>query len=187
MRLLILILSLTLAQISPGMDLCRDVVQPSDKIRHYKTLIESLDQTSTRWSCRSGLCLSLSQQLATALQSMGMPAERAGVSSIYPQQDPLLPKYGGFHFFVIDRCNPHTEIIIDSTYKQFFIKNIPESEIFVGTREDLIQIFTRYKKLIRLQDGGDPKYLDPAGIVETYYGFGRAELNKFNRPSRVKP
>jgi len=167
------------------------------KINLYKELIQSLIQhepysvdpmfRETEWSCTSGRCIPMSDQMQSALAGFGMPVEKAAVNAIYPQDISGLPRMGGLHFFVVDRSVPEMEIIIDPTYKQFFTNAIGEPDIFVGTRHDLIAIFGRYKDFLKPQDGSDPKDLDPAGVVETYFGFGRAETNKYGQPSRVKP
>ena len=83
------------------------------------------------------------------------------------------------HTFLLETGKGEREILIDPTYKQYLFrgKEIPEPDIFVGTRADLLALFTKYRARIQ------PKFLnadvagavDPKAFVEIHYGFGSGE------------
>lgn len=167
----------------------------SELIVKYKTMITAIVSKAsenpdpnypTRWSCDYGSCIAMSAQLLTALKTYQMPIERVEVNSLFKIFGHDLPT-GAFHFFLVDRSISGQEIIIDSTYKQFFYQNISEPDIFVGTRKELEQLFLRHRDNIKPQNADDAKRaLDPVGVVEVIYGYGRGEKTNRNEPARVQ-
>jgi hypothetical protein len=63
-------------------------------------------------------------------------------------------------------------IIVDSTYLQFFTRpptGLPP--VFVGTREQLIEIFAQYPNLMKNQAMGSPT-VNATNFVDYFWGFG---------------
>ena len=164
------------------------------QVAEYKSIISILKRKTPReanigfgekWSCDYGSCIPLSAQMFTALKTMQMTVERVEVNSLFKIGGLDLPS-GAFHFFLVDRTNPNAEIIIDPTYLQFFKGPIPEPDIFIGTRAQLEALFLKHRAYIKPQNADDARRsLDPIGVVEVFYGYGRGEQTTRKEPSRI--
>ena len=167
----------------------------SQQISKYKILISEIISKKPnnkdpgyplKWSCSYGGCITYSAQIVSALKKIQMPVERIEVNVDFKLDRPNLPRIA-YHYFVIDRSIPGSEIIIDPTYKQFFRTEISEPDIFVGTRKQLEDLFIRYKDYFKSQNAEDNnRSLDPVGTVEVIYGYGRGEKNERGESARAQ-
>src|SRR5262249_11891605 len=86
-----------------------------------------------------------------------------------------------YHWYVtVPPKGKRPEIIVDSTYLQFFrdAQELEAPEIFVGTREQLIAFFEKHRDRLDYKEGnGGTGALPPApvrmsDVVDALYGLG---------------
>lgn len=131
--------------------------RPMNELSKYKKAVQQLINGSyerERYS-KEGHCLDYGTNLLYELQMMGF--KNLQLAETTPKKLIQLNTKSGkkeqadrIHFFLVDRVsNPKTEIIIDPTYLQFFNKkelSPTTSPIFVGTKEELIQLYKKQNK-----------------------------------------
>lgn len=158
---------------------------------HTKTRIkEIMHKPANRgqiWTCNNGGCIPYSVQLKRALDEAKVDLKSVKVSHQLDLrvEDGVRP--GSFyHYFLEDRSwGPGGEVIVDPTIMQFFLGRpvgIDPSGIFVGTREELIQLVQQNRMLLKLPDSMSrisARSVDVEDFVDKVWGFGEAARYKF--------
>ncbi len=143
-------------------------------VRTIRILVDQISRRPGRWSCDIGSCIPLTLKWSEALTEWGIPGVAPTLVSQTPRGVKGAPSSVYHAFIVIPASVPGDEIIVDPTYRQYlyYAEGLPQ--IFVGTRQELVEIFTQYTSVdmdavTELDPGTD---LDPERYVEAVYGFG---------------
>jgi hypothetical protein len=141
----------------------------------------------------SGSCLNSSLRVKQFLRLFQIETQRISVK----HSDQLQLYVQGaharsmiFHYFlIITATNERPEIIIDPTYLQFLNPKPNLNPIFVGTRNDLINIFTKYHKNIlrvSIHDAITDLPDDPAEFIDHLYGYNEASRFRNDEPAEIE-
>jgi hypothetical protein len=128
-----------------------------------------------------GGCLPCSSALREVLGRLGgITTQRLEVAHSEPLKVNGVPRDNfTYHFFlVIPAGKNREEIIVDSTYLQFLHPSAHAElpRVFVGTRQELIALFSKHSSEIRRQTPRPPvaEKIDPVEFIDLTYGYGRA-------------